>query len=494
MTARGWLDLTNAAGELKVGGRRIAFAGVDDSHLKRDRYDEVAGPGRPRRPTCASAWRTPPSRGCSTASPPTATTCCSAGTPTAASCGSRSTGRWSPTAASTGRGSAGCTAGPSRAPTARPAPGCTSRPGLGTSPYAPVRFACPPEATLLTLTAAGRLSPAAGTRAGGTLDSAAHLGVWRSLVARVVRDDEAAGSNPVTPTSASGAAVAAPESFRGCLGGRHARCGRRGGDRRAPRPPPPPSPPRSPPAGRPGSGRRGSRCRSWAEDAPHRCLYASDVSGVVEQYAWDRQTRRAPAGHRPAQRHADGHAQPRRRDHLVVRRQRRRRVRRLAHPAVRGRRGRRRRRRGRAAAYPAGLEVGRTLVAVGRSTDDGSELWLAPHGGAPRVIYRHPDPAGVDALTRDDELLVISHSEHGDPRYPALRVLRTADTTEDDAGRRRREVGRRGPRPARAGVRSAARRPPAAGRVTSGAAARSCWSGTSRPAPRPSSRSTCPAT
>jgi predicted MPP superfamily phosphohydrolase len=24
--------------------------------------------------------------------------------------------------------------------------------GLGTSPYAPVRFACPPEATLLTLT------------------------------------------------------------------------------------------------------------------------------------------------------------------------------------------------------------------------------------------------------------------------------------------------------------------------------------------------------
>ena len=30
--------------------------------------------------------------------------------------------------------------------------GCTSPPGCGTSPYAPVRFACPPEATLLTLT------------------------------------------------------------------------------------------------------------------------------------------------------------------------------------------------------------------------------------------------------------------------------------------------------------------------------------------------------
>jgi uncharacterized protein len=27
--------------------------------------------------------------------------------------------------------------------------------GLGTSPYAPIRFACPPEATLITLTAGG---------------------------------------------------------------------------------------------------------------------------------------------------------------------------------------------------------------------------------------------------------------------------------------------------------------------------------------------------
>ena len=27
--------------------------------------------------------------------------------------------------------------------------------GLGTSPYAPIRFACPPEATLLTLTGGG---------------------------------------------------------------------------------------------------------------------------------------------------------------------------------------------------------------------------------------------------------------------------------------------------------------------------------------------------
>ncbi|RBY74633.1 S9 family peptidase [Blastococcus sp. TF02-09] len=168
----------------------------------------------------------------------------------------------------------------------------------------------------------------------------------------------------------------------------------------------------------------------WAFDAPHRSLYASDVSGVIEQYAWDRST----GAHRQAtdrpngtligtlspdgetiwwfadtdgdefgvwmtQPFAGGEDTP-------------------AVPEV-------------GPAYPAGLEIGDDLVAVGRSTDDGSELWLAPRGQAPRVVYRHPDPASVDALTHDGDLLVISHSEHGDPRYPALRVLRTADTTEE---------------------------------------------------------------
>src|SRR5829696_6273531 len=41
MTARGWLDLTNATGTLTVAGTRIAFAGLDDPHLKLDRYDDV---------------------------------------------------------------------------------------------------------------------------------------------------------------------------------------------------------------------------------------------------------------------------------------------------------------------------------------------------------------------------------------------------------------------------------------------------------------------
>jgi predicted MPP superfamily phosphohydrolase len=44
LAGRGWLDLTNATGSLTVAGVRIAFAGVDDPHLQLDRYDEVAGP------------------------------------------------------------------------------------------------------------------------------------------------------------------------------------------------------------------------------------------------------------------------------------------------------------------------------------------------------------------------------------------------------------------------------------------------------------------
>jgi predicted MPP superfamily phosphohydrolase len=41
---RGWLDLTNRFGGLDVGGTRFAFAGVDDPHLDRDDLAAVAGP------------------------------------------------------------------------------------------------------------------------------------------------------------------------------------------------------------------------------------------------------------------------------------------------------------------------------------------------------------------------------------------------------------------------------------------------------------------
>ncbi|MFJ8933499.1 MULTISPECIES: metallophosphoesterase [unclassified Streptomyces] len=39
----GWLNLTNTRGSLKVAGVEIGLTGLDDPHIKRDRYAEVAG-------------------------------------------------------------------------------------------------------------------------------------------------------------------------------------------------------------------------------------------------------------------------------------------------------------------------------------------------------------------------------------------------------------------------------------------------------------------
>ena len=46
-----------------------------------------------------------------------------------------------------------------------------------------------------------------------------------------------------------------------------------------------------------------------------------------------------------------------------------------------------------------------------------------------RVLYEHEEEAYVGDLSRDESLLVIAHSEHGDSRHPALRVLRVDDGT-----------------------------------------------------------------
>jgi uncharacterized protein len=46
-TERGWLDLTHNRREFEVGGLRITAAGVDDPHIGRDRYETIAGPANP---------------------------------------------------------------------------------------------------------------------------------------------------------------------------------------------------------------------------------------------------------------------------------------------------------------------------------------------------------------------------------------------------------------------------------------------------------------
>lgn len=46
-TGAGWLDLSNSHGHLEVGGLRIAFAGVDDPHLALDDLTRVPAPADP---------------------------------------------------------------------------------------------------------------------------------------------------------------------------------------------------------------------------------------------------------------------------------------------------------------------------------------------------------------------------------------------------------------------------------------------------------------
>jgi predicted MPP superfamily phosphohydrolase len=44
LTGAGWADLNNARTTVKAGGRTIEFVGVDDPHIERDDYPSVAGP------------------------------------------------------------------------------------------------------------------------------------------------------------------------------------------------------------------------------------------------------------------------------------------------------------------------------------------------------------------------------------------------------------------------------------------------------------------
>ncbi|RBM23093.1 S9 family peptidase [Prauserella sp. PE36] len=166
----------------------------------------------------------------------------------------------------------------------------------------------------------------------------------------------------------------------------------------------------------------------WALDAPDASLYVSNASGVWEVYAWDR----AADTHRQVTDRPNGtlHATPSPDGQWIwwfddtdgdefgswVR-----------EPYAGG---------GAAAkaltdvpdGYPAGLEIGHRLVAVGVSTDDGSTLYAHRDGETMR-FYSSEDDAGVSALSRDERLLAISHSEHGDSRHPAVRVLASDDFT-----------------------------------------------------------------
>src|SRR5690606_41453727 len=60
---------------------------------------------------------------------------------------------------------------------------------------------------------------------------------------------------------------------------------------------------------------------------------------------------------------------------------------------------------------------------------------LCQAGAAPEVIYHHAEDAHVAALSRGESLIAIGHSEHGDSRHMALRVVRPDGATVADLWR-----------------------------------------------------------
>ena len=163
----GWHDLTHVRELLSVAGQKVAFAGVDDPHLRRDRYDQIAG----------SPDRTAVLRLGVTHSPePRVLDAFARDGYDLVLAGHTHGGQLR--VPGIGALVTNCALDRSRA---RGASRWGARTwlhvsaGLGTSPYAPVRFACPPEASLLTLVPASlgveaARAPGAATRFGAVAD------------------------------------------------------------------------------------------------------------------------------------------------------------------------------------------------------------------------------------------------------------------------------------------------------------------------------------
>ena len=152
-TARGWLDLTHRRERIDVRGVTVELAGVSDAHLHADHYERIAGPVPAGVDVAIGLSHTPEPRVLDAFVDDGFALVLSGHThggqlrvpgvgALVTNCGldrhkARGLSRWGDRA------------------------WLHVSAGLGTSPYAPVRFACPPEASLLTLVAAGEQSPSA---------------------------------------------------------------------------------------------------------------------------------------------------------------------------------------------------------------------------------------------------------------------------------------------------------------------------------------------
>ena len=175
----------------------------------------------------------------------------------------------------------------------------------------------------------------------------------------------------------------------------------------------------------------------WADDAPQHCVVAATTpDGVLEIHCWDAGS--GPGGLRQVTSRTEGTSSATISpdglwvwwfddtdgDELGVWRRQ---------PYGTGPGGGVEDATGLPAAYSAGLALGRGGLAVVGGSDDehGTRIHVLTRdvdGGLhSRLLYSHPEDAYVAGLSEDGSLVLVSHSEHGDSRHPALRCVRTCD-------------------------------------------------------------------
>jgi uncharacterized protein len=144
LTAAGWADLSNARTVLKAGGRTIELVGVDDPHVERDDYPSVAGPAAVDADVHLGVTHTPASRVLDPMAADGIDLMLAGHTHGGQVC-----------VPFVGALVTNCDLPRGMAKGLHRWPGSDTllhvSAGLGTHPTAPVRFACPPEATVLTL-------------------------------------------------------------------------------------------------------------------------------------------------------------------------------------------------------------------------------------------------------------------------------------------------------------------------------------------------------
>jgi predicted MPP superfamily phosphohydrolase len=165
MTAAGWLDLNNQRGWIKAGDLDIEVAGVHDSHTQRDRYEDIAGPTDPAADLRLGVMHSPEPRVLDQFVADGYNLLMAGHThggqirlplygALVSNCGldplmARGLHRYP--GGATGGVTGGVTGAGGATGAGWPGTWLHVSAGLGTSPWAPMRFCCRPEATLLTL-------------------------------------------------------------------------------------------------------------------------------------------------------------------------------------------------------------------------------------------------------------------------------------------------------------------------------------------------------